>query len=192
MTMRIGLLGGSFNPIHNGHLAMGETARERLGLDLVLFIPAANPPHKKRGLLSYEVRSRLVAESIANRPGLTLSDLDRPTGAPSYTIELIARFREAYPCAEPVFLIGEDSLAALPTWKRWRELVETVEFAAFTRIGRSIPDPELAGRVRLIPMKPVRVSSTSIRRRLRQGLSVEGLVPPPVASFLTANPEAFR
>jgi nicotinate-nucleotide adenylyltransferase len=190
--MRIGLLGGSFNPIHNGHLAMAQAALSVLTLDRVLFLPAACPPHKRSGLLPYDLRMQLVGAALALYPNFSVSDLDGRTDPPNYTYFLIDRVRDTYPGCEPFFLIGEDNLLQLPSWYRWRELLDKVTIAVFTRIGRQQGECPFSSRVLRIPMKPVRVSSTTVRRRLRTGQSVDHLVPPPVAEYLAAHPGLFQ
>jgi nicotinate-nucleotide adenylyltransferase len=189
--MRLGLLGGSFNPIHNGHIALANAALTALKLDTVLFLPAANPPHKSRGLIPFEERLHLIEAALCAYPSFVASDLDRPTDTPNYTYYLIDRVRAEYPEAELFFLIGEDSLRELPTWFRYRELVEKVEFAVFTRAGRHTGTPSDI-RHTFVPMLPVRVSSTAIRRRIHLGKPIDDVVPPVVANYLHKHPELYR
>ena len=166
--MRIGLFGGSFNPIHSGHLGIAEKAIETWCLDLILFIPAKMNPFKVGreviGGLSDDVRWNLVTRVCALNEKFLAWDFDlRRQEGPSYAIDTVRAAQQIYPSAELFWLIGEDNIADLPKWKDWEILKGLVHFINFPR---------------------TRESSTEIRRRLVAGESIDDLVPSCVAEIL--------
>jgi len=187
--VNIGLLGGAFNPVHNGHLAVAARAREALDLDFVLFLPAGNPPHKSH-LLPFDVRYALIDAALREREHMFVSDLDRNTGATNFTFDLLLRVGEKYPGARLYFLIGDDNVEELQRWWRSPELFGLAQFVVFTREPRdgwsSLP---YYHHLRFVPMEPVAASSTLVRRLLAQGQDISHYVPPDVAQYLTAHVE---
>lgn len=184
--MRIGLLGGTFNPVHRGHLLLAEGAVKHLGLDELLWIPAHLPPHKDvEGKVSPEDRARMVELAIQGRPAFRLSrvELDRPP--PSYTIDTVTLLRRERP--EPdhawFFLIGSDIARDLGTWREIEQLKTLVQFIAVPRPG-SMKTGSLPAGVREIPVQTLDVSSSEIRRRVREGLPVRDEVPEPVFRYM--------
>ena len=179
--MRIGLFGGSFDPIHRGHIDPVEAARTRLGLDRVLYLPTAQPPHKpERTFAPALARYAMVELAVLDHPQLWVSDHELTLGRPAYTIETLELMRERFDEVEPVLIIGGDSFLELPTWRRWEELLDTTRVAVMTRPGSRIRDggselhPLLvraieAGTVDFVENPPVDVSATEIRRRLAVG-----------------------
>jgi nicotinate-nucleotide adenylyltransferase len=193
---RIGLLGGSFDPIHVGHLHIARQACVRLGLDQVVLMPAGQPPHKLGlAMTDPEHRFEMVRLAVAGEPLFTLSriDLDRP--GPCYSVDTVRLLQDAWgPETRIYFLIGADSLADLPTWYRPRRLLELCQVVALRRPGYAI---DLAALERRFPGAPpivllehvpqVDVSATEVRRRVAKGRSIEGLVPPAVAAYIEAH-----
>jgi nicotinate-nucleotide adenylyltransferase len=181
---RIGFLGGSFDPLHLGHLWIALLAREQLSLDHVLFVPASMPPHKESGTSApYRFRLGLAEKVAARHDRLRASSLEAETGHPSFTVESLEKLRtELGPDAAIWLLLGSDSLEELPTWKDPKRIVEMARLAVYERPGfpGSIP-PGLP--VDWIEGPVCTLSSTWIRRRLGEGRSVEGFVP---AEILTA------
>ncbi len=182
--MRIGLLGGTFNPVHRGHLLLAEGALKQLELDEVWWIPARLPPHKDLpGGVSAEDRARMVELAIQGHPKFRLSrvELDRP--ALSYTIDTVRHLQAQRPDpnTEWFFLIGSDTARELSTWREMSELMKKVRFVAVPRPGEI---PSRTEGVLEIPVQTVDISSSEIRDRIRSGRSVEGLVPPPVEDYL--------
>ncbi len=194
MGERIGLFGGSFDPIHVGHLVAVRDAMEAHGLDRVIFIPSGRPPHKPgRPLASPEDRAAMIARAIRGERGFALNrwELGRP--GPSYTIDTVREFRRRHRSAELYFLIGADMLPDLPTWKDIGTLLELCELLPMARPGVPRPSPS---RLALPPPWPARllarwtkvramdVSSSEIRRRLAAGRSVRYLVPDGVERYI--------
>lgn len=195
--MRIGLYGGSFDPIHNGHLIIARAAAERLGLDRVIFLPSATPPHKSGERLAEPGhRAEMVRLAIADEPGFAFSDFDMTRSGPSYTIDTVAHFRETLgSSADLHWLIGADSLAELTTWYRVESLVDSCRLVTVARTGG---DPVCWDHLRsklsalqierlkegVLDTPLIEVSSTDIRHRARQGLSIRYLVPDAVERFI--------
>jgi nicotinate-nucleotide adenylyltransferase len=193
---RIGLLGGTFDPIHIGHLIMAEEARSGAGLAQVVFLPAGQPPHKPGIPVSLAAhRLRMVELAIAENPAFSLSrlDLDRP--GPHYSADTVALFRQQVPAdAEIFFIMGADSLEELPTWKDPARLLAQCRILALSRpehepnlAGLCGVIPELRGRVDLLPMPLIEVSSSDLRERVRQRRSIRYLVPEAVRGYIEAH-----
>jgi nicotinate-nucleotide adenylyltransferase len=188
----LGVLGGTFDPPHYGHLALAENARVQLQLDRVLFVPAGQPPHKpNRPTTPAHHRAAMVQAAIADHPAFALSrvDLDRP--GPHYTVETLALLRQAYPGADLYFLIGGDGLAEFPTWRDSASIVRQARLAVMQRAGwetdlealeRGIPG--IRERVVWLDAPHLDIASTDLRRRVRAGLPLRYLVPPPVEAYV--------
>ncbi len=187
MVKRLGVLGGTFDPPHYGHLLLADTARVQLGLDRVLFAPAGQPPHKpedKPSPVTQRVALLQAALADAGEPTFILSrvDLDRP--GPHYTVDALTLLHEAYAGAALWFLIGADSLADLPQWRDPAQIIALARLAVLSRSG-SAPDldelaaivPGLRQRVDWLAGPPLDVSSSALRERARQGLPLRYLVP---------------
>jgi nicotinate-nucleotide adenylyltransferase len=200
MATRIGLYGGSFNPIHNGHLIVARAVAERLNLDHVILLPSARPPHKgDRKLLDGEHRGVLVKLAIIDEPLFEFSDFDLTREGPSYTIETVNHFRESLGSqAELHWIIGADSLSELTTWHRARELVDACRIVTAARLGwdaidwiplrAMLSDAQVAAlQAGVLPTPRIDISSTDIRRRVREGRSIRYLVPDPVRSYIEIN-----
>ena len=191
--MRIGVIGGTFDPIHIGHLILAEEARARLGLEQVLFVPAGQPPHKVgRAITPPQLRLEMVRLAIADNERFALSrvDVDRP--GPCYTVDTIRILRDAWGHeTEIYFLMGSDSLVELPTWRHPDLLLRLCHVVAIGRPGhrvdiaeleRVLPDAVLA--IRILDAPRVDISATVIRQRVRLGLPIRYLVPPAVERYI--------
>lgn len=192
--MRIGILGGTFDPIHYGHLVAGEEARRALGLERVLFVPASRPPHK----LDYRVtpaklRLEMVRLAIADNEGFELSTIDIDRSGYSYTVDTVALLQEQLgPRAQLFFILGEDALADLPTWHKPEKLLQMCQLIAVNRPGyhsfslrlleRQLPGVERC--VHQVRIPELAIWSTELRARVASGLSIRYLVPDGVHSFI--------
>jgi len=182
----IGLLGGSFDPVHHGHLIVGQVAREALGLEALRFVPARQQPFKSgRHGASAEHRAAMLALALAGAPGLAveLAELDRP--GPSYTVDTLRELREREPGREFTLLLGADAAAELDAWHRAREIPELARVIVFARPGSAVPaSPLIAG---IIDVPAIDISATEIRRRVRDGLPIRYWVPDPVAGDISRH-----
>ena len=195
--LRVGLLGGSFDPVHEGHLALAREAMRVASLDRVLFAPAADSPFKVgRMIAPAGDRAEMVRLAIADEPrfGLCRADLDR--GGVSYSIDLVEAVKASLPPdAELFFVLGADALAGLHRWYRAGDLVRLCRFLSFGRRGTDVDPADLgfdpATNARLAadwhPDFDVPDSSTEIRRRAAAGAPLDGLVPPAVAAYVAAR-----
>ena len=181
------MLGGTFDPIHVGHLRAAENARTALGLDAVVLVPAARPPHRESPSASALDRYAMVALAAAGRPELVPSDLELRRDGPSYTVDTVAALREAHPGAEVVLVIGSDQLPTVPEWREPARLLDLCTLAVVARPGveTAVP-PGLPGEtmIRRVPSSELAVSSSDLRQRLREGESVRFLVPDAVADYI--------
>jgi len=184
--LRLGLYGGTFDPIHLGHVILAQDALEQLKLDAVLFIPARQSPFKP-GKTGANEKQRLAMLQLAlkGRANFWLSrcELDRP--APSYAIETAAEIHDAFPRAELFWLIGADQLPELHHWRRAAELKKLVTFALLPRgnTPRRLP----AGVLSLPHPRQVDISATEIRLRVKSQLPIDHLVPAPVAAYMARH-----
>ena len=200
MAVRVGLYGGTFDPIHVGHLIVARAARERLGLDRMILIPSAHPPHKPSADLT-DASHRVAMSKLAveGESDLEVSDCEVRRTGPSYTIDTVAEFRDRFgPDADLIWLIGADTLGELAGWHRVEDLVDACRVVTLARPGWESPDIEplrsrLSGEqiARLcddhIDTPRIDISATDIRRRLADGKSVRWLVPEPVHQYVVGH-----
>jgi nicotinate-nucleotide adenylyltransferase len=198
-TFRLGIFGGSFDPIHFGHLLLAETCREEGKLDQVWLVPAAVPPHKKeRTLTPATQRIEMLQLAIAGHSGLQVSTIEIQRGGVSYTFETLATVQHSRPDAEIFFLMGADSLRDLPTWREPARICELATPLVVRRAGAPQPDfTPLAGlvsparlaaiRQQQVEMPIVELSSTDIRRRVAAGLSIRYRTPRAVEKYIETN-----
>ncbi|HNQ22358.1 MAG TPA: nicotinate-nucleotide adenylyltransferase [Phycisphaerae bacterium] len=204
MSQRIGLYGGSFDPIHHGHLIIARSVAEHRSLDRVILLPSLLPPHKQTTHLSPpHHRAEMVRLAIAGEPLFELSDYDLTRPGPSYTIDTVAHFRSALGAATDLFwIIGADSLAELPTWHQAVELVDACHIITARRAGDLAPDWDhlraalgapVVERLRagLLDTPVIDISATDVRRRVREGRSIRYLVPAPVGDYI-AHHDLYR
>ena len=200
MTRRLGLFGGSFDPIHFGHLITARAVAERLNLDRVLLIPAPIPPHKRANKLTpVEHRLAMIRGAIDGDPLFEASDIETRRPGPSYTIDTIAALRaDVGATAELFWIIGADSLPELATWHRAADLVASVRIVAASRPGWSAPDLSTLERAvgkpaldRLLadrcPTPEIDISATNIRERIGMGRSVRYLTTSAVIAHIQQN-----
>jgi nicotinate-nucleotide adenylyltransferase len=176
---RIGIYGGSFDPIHHAHLILAREALETLQLAEVIFVLAAQSPHKTgEEATNAAVRWEMLSSAIAGEPGFTASRLEIDRPAPSYTIETVEAFRSADPEAEFFFLLGEDNLPRLTSWHRFEKLRQLVRFIVLERSGRNAKFPYPTVR------KRIDISAATIRKRIASGQSIRYLVPEAVEEII--------
>ncbi len=192
--MNIGVLGGTFDPIHNGHILIAEEAKARLSLSEVLFVPAGQPWLKEDSpILAAEHRIQMIRLAIAERSYFKLSAMEVERAGPSYTVDTITELEaQLGTAAEIFFILGWDSLAELPRWKEPSRLIQMCHLVAVPRPGYKLPDldslavaiPGLSRSLILLDKPEVDISATEIRNRVAHGLSIAQLVPEPVARYI--------
>jgi len=187
--MRIGVYGGSFDPIHQGHLILAEYVREILILNKILFIPAAISPHKTlHQVTPAPLRLKMVELAIADNPHFQFSDIEIKRGGISYTVETIKTLREDHSLQrDQIFLlIGSDNLLDLPKWREPEQLLALCQVVVLPRPGFNIEEAEERFRERVLVLQTplIEISSKEIRRRVKQGKSIRYLVPPSVERFI--------
>ncbi|NLI78120.1 MAG: nicotinate (nicotinamide) nucleotide adenylyltransferase [Candidatus Riflebacteria bacterium] len=186
--MKVGLFGGSFNPVHLQHLAIGEQVLAQAGFDEVWLVPVFRPVHKPGSdLLPFDRRWELLEAAVDGHPGLRVCDLERRLGGPSYTVRLVRHLRKRFPDDEFHLVIGSDSLRDLPTWKDADVLVREVRFVVVARPGVTEDLPLPGPGSRWVTMEPHPASSTTIRAALRQGRCRGLPVPPATLARIVAG-----
>lgn len=182
---RLGLFGGSFDPVHLGHLLVARAALEELSLDKVVFIPAARSPFKPASQPAPDAqRLRWLRLALAGEPRFVLDDLEVRRGGTSYSVDTVRDILSRHPDARLHWLIGADHVPTLPQWREADTLARWVEFVVIPRPGNApVPAPE-PFRVHHLRGWPLSVSSSAIRERIRAGLSYAHLVPPHVADAI--------
>ncbi len=185
---RIGIYGGSFDPVHLGHLLVAQAAREELGLARLFLIPAAQSPFKPASQpAAAAARVQLLRLAFAGRPDCEVDEQEIKRGGISYTVDTLRDYTKRFPDAELFYLIGADNVASLTGWRETAELARLAQFVAIPRPGErpvAFPPPF---RGRMLKGFPFGVSSSEIRARVKDGLSIDQLVPPAVAEAIRNN-----
>lgn len=215
--MRIGLLGGTFNPIHTGHLYIAEAVQEKLHLDRILFIPSGNPPHKKEEEIPpAKHRLEMTRLALLGRPGFELCDIEVRRPGKSYSVETVSELQRRYPNDRLFFIIGTDAFFDLPAWKEPERLLSLCDFVVVARPGHPFSQLPNLGPLRGIDPAPLReldrrkeemvtlpiasrsaihfisippspISASQIRKELAAGKKMKNLLPEPVASYIIKN-----
>lgn len=185
---RIGLYGGSFDPIHTGHVLVGQAALEELQLTRLFFIPAARSPFKPdQQPAPCEQRLAMIRLALAGRTDCEVDDFEIQRGGTSFTIDTVRYFNRRFPNAKLFYLVGADNVAGLPKWREAGELAELAEFVVIPRPGETpvpLPPPF---RGQYLNGFPFGVSASQIRTRIKAGQPIEPLVPAPVAELIRNN-----
>lgn len=207
--MKIGILGGTFNPIHNAHLRVAETTRDRLALDRVMFIPAATPPHKPLdGEISFLHRQAMVELAIADNPHFVISDMEQQRGGTSYTVDTLRDLRRNFPADEFFFIIGSDSFLEISSWYCFAAIFSLCNIVVVERPEAIISELTLPLPVAIrsefcyipeemrqthrsgfsvfyLPDTPLAISSSAVRQLVREGRSIRYLVSDRVARYIS-------
>jgi len=194
--MRVGIFGGTFDPVHLGHLILAEQCREQGRLDLVLFVPSARPPHKQRyPVTPFRHRAEMLQLATAGHPAFRVDELENDRPGPSYTVDTLDELKKRHPGAEWFFLVGSDALAEMHEWydpagivRRAGLLVmarggERVLSAEELRVSLGLPEGE-ALRLEVVEAPRIEISSRDLRRRAAQGRSLRYLVPRAVECYI--------
>ncbi|MFL5401530.1 MAG: nicotinate-nucleotide adenylyltransferase [Gemmatimonadales bacterium] len=182
----IGLFGGSFDPVHHGHLIVAQVAREQLGLDVIRFVPAREQPFKRgRHHTSAEHRAAMLSLALAGTSGFAVETAELSRPGPSYTIDTLRDLHQRDPGANLVLLLGADAAAELPAWHETERIRDLARVVVFARPGAAIPD--IPGISTTIEVPAIDISATGIRERVRRGQSVKYWVPDSVAEYISAH-----
>ena len=195
--MKIGVLGGTFDPVHNGHMIVAEETRRQLDLSEVLFVPAGQPWLKEDSpILAAEHRIQMVRLAIAEKPYFRLSTVEVDRDGPTYTVDTIAELRTTINDGDELFfMLGWDNLVQLPQWKEISRVIGMCSLVAIYRPGYQFPDlspletaiPGLSQKLIILDKPAVDISATDIRRRVCRGLSIGHLVPEPVDEYIKTH-----
>ncbi len=193
----LGILGGTFNPIHYGHIVAAECARDAFHLDRVLFVPAARPPHKDLDeVLDSQHRFEMVKIAVKDNPDFEVSALELERKGLSYTVDTIASYQQEYPGAKIFFIIGVDALLLINTWKDVERLATLCNFIVVTRPGYQLSHEEehfceipdvIWEKILLVPIPELFISSSDIRQRVAQGQTIKYLLPPAIEEYILKN-----
>lgn len=194
---RLGVMGGTFDPIHYGHLVAAEMARYEFKLDKVLFIPSGTPPHKNRTDISAaDLRYEMVERAIRDNSVFDISTLEIERKGPSYTVETLRVLRRAWPEHELYFITGTDALREIFSWREYEEILTLIQFIGAARPGFDAGEfllkvqqehPEIQGRIHHLEVPALAISSTDIRSRVRKGQPIRYLLPESVRMFIEQN-----
>ena len=196
--LRLGIMGGTFDPIHMGHLVTAEEACQQFNLNNVIFMPSGEPPHKdKRNITAAEHRYLMTMLAVVANPCFTLSRMEIDSGITSYTVDTVRRFCDLYGSnLKLYFITGADAILDITTWKDYKELLESCSFIATSRPGYSLQKlREVLGpaftvvmrHIHLLEVPAMAISSTEIRRRVAAGKTIRYLTPRPVEQYIYKN-----
>jgi nicotinate-nucleotide adenylyltransferase len=190
MSRRIGVMGGTFDPIHHGHLVAAEEARWQFDLDRIVFVPTGRPWQKPVGVSPAEDRYRMTVLATASNPAFTVSRLEVDHQGPTYTVDTLRRLRAAQPAGTRLFFItGADAVLQILTWKEPDQVLDQAEFIAATRPGFDLDRlvsqvPGAGGRVHRMEIPALAISSSDLRTRVARGAPIQYLVPDEVARYI--------
>ena len=193
----IGIFGGTFDPIHYGHLRTAYETRAKLGFDEVRFVPCANPPHRQTAVTLSEIRLRMLEAAVAAEPGFVIDERELARPGPSYTVDTLSSLREDLPDEALCLLLGMDAFLDLPSWHEWERLLELAHIVVAHRPGWQVPregalgrlleqsrtahrhdlERARAGRIHIESVTQLEVSSTELRRSIRAGIAPKYLLP---------------
>ena len=181
--MKVGILGGTFDPIHIGHLIAASSVYEALNLDTVVFIPAGDPWQKRdRDLSSGQKRLEMVKLAIAGNDRFQASDIEIARSGATYAIDTVREWKKLNPADEIFWIVGSDALSGIPSWQEWESFVSEVTIVAVNRIGQNDPVPfDFVS----VEMPEVRISATELRDRFINKLDTQYLVPQKVSQYIS-------
>ncbi len=190
MSSKLGILGGTFDPVHIGHLILADQARAQLGLEKVIFLPAAVPPHKmSQTITEAKRRKEMLDIAIGGNPFFQVSTIEIDRAGVSYTIDTLESLQALHPTSELWLIVGADTIADVPNWRRPLDIVRAASFGVAGRPGFNPQSPASLGNVRVAPveMPLLEISSSLIRRNVSEGRSIRYLVPAGVEAFIFAT-----
>jgi len=200
----IGILGGTFDPVHYGHLNTALEVHRSLGLERMIFVPAADPPHRPPPVAAFEHRLNMLKLVLPGYAGFEVDDREQRLGGLSYTVRTLESFREELGQHPLGLVMGADAFSGFESWHRWQDILELAHLLVMNRPGFAMDDlsgwararlsdevGELnrtaAGRILFVPVTPLNVSATGIRLALANDTSVDGMLPPAVLAYIETN-----
>ena len=188
--MKIGIFGGAFNPPHIGHLLVADAVREQLHLDRVMFVPAADPPHRldvRRR--SGKDRLEMIRLAIQDNPGFEISDIELQRSGKSYTVDTVKTIAAMHSSDQLYLLMGSDNFSEFDSWKLPDEIIATCDLVVFPRPGFELAQVkhQFSKSAQLVSVPPIPISASDIRRRVKQGKSIRYWVPVNVEAFIQAH-----
>lgn len=184
MPAPIGILGGTFDPVHNAHLAIARLAIEKLRIERILWIPTGRPPYRKAPVASVEHRVAMLKLALAGEPRYEIDQRELAPGASGYTVDTLQSLRAELGTAAPIFLLmGGDQLSKFESWHRPDDVARLADIVVFARAGWKA----LGRRARLVPMEPLDISASDIRSRIARGEDISALVPREVANYIARH-----
>lgn len=187
--MRLGIFGGTFNPIHLGHLKVADFFYNKLNLDIVFFIPAGNPPHKSV-FCDYQHRFKMVEMALKNFENFKILDIEKPNNGKSYTINTLKKIRKSYPNDELLFLIGEDNVPEIQSWFNYEKLFDSAQFVVLSRktaSKESFKNLPYFDKLKFLDMPKIDISSNMIRRNISQNIAVNKFLDENVKNYIKKN-----
>jgi nicotinate-nucleotide adenylyltransferase len=178
----IGILGGTFDPVHNAHLAMAQAALDALPLGKVLFIPTGSPKYRNPARASGDDRVAMLRLALRENPKFEVDERELRPGATGYTVDTLQALRSELEDADLYLLMGADQYEKLGTWHRPHDVARLAKIAVFARPGITLTE-----KAKLIPMEPMPISASEIRARAKRGEDLAALVPPPVANYIARH-----
>ena len=182
---RVGLIGGTFDPIHNGHLLLAQFVSEQVSLDKVLFIPAADPPHKNNVYFSATARAEMVSRAVDDIDYMFVSKIELDRSGKSYTVDTLRQLRMQCPGDSYYLIIGEDNVSQISSWHDPESILELCTVVVGTRLtSETVCEEKFMKRMVLLDTPLFELSSTEIRQRLQSGLPVKGMIPESVEIYI--------
>ena len=179
MPRPVGILGGTFDPVHNAHLAIAAAALRALGLQQLLWIPTGSPPYRPAPVAAASDRLAMLKLAIAGEPRYAVDECELQPAASGYTYDTVKALREKEPAAEFTLLMGADQYTRRETWHRWADIEKLCDIAVVAR-----PGSNLNAKVKMIAMAPMSISASDIRTRLARREDVSSMLPPPVLAYI--------
>jgi len=173
-----------FDPPHTGHMSAAREAARQLNPDKVIWIPSANPPHREKAVIPARERYEILREWASNHPGHDVSPVEIEKPSPGYTLDTLSYFKNIHPDAEYFILIGSDQAASFFKWRNWRKIIEHAGLCVADRPGGGELPPGATARAVYLDNPPLDISSTEIRKKIREGGDIKGLVDPEIHSIL--------
>jgi nicotinate-nucleotide adenylyltransferase len=182
VSQAIGILGGTFDPVHNAHLAIARCALGHLGLRTILWIPTGAPPYRPAPVADAAQRIAMLKLAVAGEPRYAIDERELRPGASGFTFDSISSLKSENPQAQYVLMMGADQYERRESWHRWADIEKICDVAVFAR-----PGSNLDGKAKAIPMTPMAISASDLRARIGRGDDVSAMVPAPVLAYIRAH-----